>query len=176
VPLCCAVLFVLTYVSLLLGHGGIPHVLPLPFSGATRKLVIKATISHKQSEVSIDVQLHVDGGCEAFELVLLPDDVAALGILPTGESGQEIQPDGSLITMAEYERVFVELEHLDGTTESASLFPFVQTGTEPAATITVHDVPAETHVTRLLGYGGLTRFGLKQDFVGHKLVHYLKRA
>jgi hypothetical protein len=123
--------------------------------------------------------LHVDGGCEAFELVLLPDDVEALGISPTGEIEQGVQQDGSVLSLHEYARVAVELTHSDGSVEMASLFPVLQFPPPlPAAqSATVRDIPAhEVPISRLLGYGGLTRFGLKQDFVGHKLVHYLKRA
>ena len=161
--LCCSsamLLLLFTLISLLLGQSGIPHILPLPYSGATRKLVISASISNKRTDASIDVQLHVDGGCEAFDLVLLPEDVEQLGLLSTGETGNGLQQDGSVLCLTEYERVAVELSHSDGSTEMASLFPFVQTGIETTTAVTIYDVPAETPVTRLLGYGGLTRFGL----------------
>jgi hypothetical protein len=151
--------------------------LPLPSSGATRKLVINASIYNRVTDARINVQLHDDVGCEAFDLVLLLEDVGALDIAPTGDSAQDVQSDGSVISLNEYSRVRVELEHLDGTTEVASLEPYVQARfTESEATAIGHVVPAEAPFQRLLGYGGLTRFGLKQDFVGHKLVYYMKRA
>ena len=122
--------------------------------------------------------MHVDGGCEAFDLVLLQEDVVALGIAATGEIVSGVQQDGSLLQLPEYERVFVELQHLDGSVESATLIPVAQA--QPVEEVLIagdHTIPAEVLPThRLLGYGGLTRFGLKQDFVGHKLVHFIMRA
>jgi hypothetical protein len=158
---------------------GILHAYPLPPSGATRKLVINATITNIQTEQSIQVQLHVDGGCEAFELVLLSEDVDRLNITPTGDTENGVQQDGSVLSLAEYERVRVELLHSDGTEETAKLVPVVnmQNHVSPEQSSAAHVVPAsDAPIQRLLGYGGLTRFGLKQDFVGHKLVHFLKRA
>ena len=48
--------------------------------GGTRKLVVNAVITNKQSGECIEVPLHVDGGCEVAELVLLPEDILALNL------------------------------------------------------------------------------------------------
>jgi len=147
--------------------------------GGTRKLVVNAVITNKQSGECIEVPLHVDGGCEVAELVLLPEDILALNLCGEPLMSNGRQADGSVVLIAEYERVLVELQtdtsevwgaSLNASTVSAPL----ATNSELASPI-IHGVPGFDDTSRLLGYGGLTRIGVKQDFRHHKLVKVLRK-
>lgn len=151
--------------------------------GGTRKLVVNAIITNKKSGESIEVPLHVDGGCEVAELVLLQKDVVALNISTDNTMLTEgVQADGSFVVVTEYERVLVELQTDTGDVWSASLEAAVISAPPPATTSEVSSstvltgVPGVDDTSRLLGYGGLNRFGLKQDFIQHKLVKVIRKV
>lgn len=138
-----------------------------------------ATISNKKTDVEINVPLHIDGGCEVAGLVLLQEDIEALGLV--ADTDYEIrtaeQADGSVITLQEYERVLIELAPDTGPVWATSLVPAViQNPHTEEGSEAVTGVPIVGDVVhRLLGYEGLMRLGLKQDFVRHKLIKVLRR-
>lgn len=154
---------------------GVPHYKPL--IGGTRKLIVAARITNIAETHEISVDLHVDGGCEVAELVLCEEDIIALDLTPTGDVTDGVQFDGSEVQVAEYERVVVELETDDGQVWRVSMHPAVMltpaSATSESTEIT--GVNATIDRSRLLGYGGVTRLGLKQDFVHHKLVKVVRR-
>ena len=92
-----------------------------------------------------------------------------------------------MITLQEYERVLIELAPDTGPVWATSLVPAViqnlhtegseaVTGAHTEGSETVTGVPIVGDVVhRLLGYEGLVRLGLKQDFVRHKLIKVLRR-
>jgi len=146
---------------------------PLPTGGALR-LVVKA-------ELRIITTLHVDGGCEVAELVLLAGDIHSLGLSPTGDTGQCLLADGGTATFVEYERVLLTLTSDDGSVVEASMHPMViepsiDSSSSETATPPLPGVSGNIDAQRILGYGGLTRLSLKQDFKHHKLVRVVRRA
>jgi hypothetical protein len=153
----------------------------MTIAGGTRKLVVNAVIINIQSGESIEVPLHVDGGCEVAELVLLPEDILALNFSSEPFSTiQACQADGSTILITEYAtKVLVELRTDTSEVWTASLeasvvnAPLVTNSELPSPEL--HGVPGVDDTSRLLGYGGLNRFGLKQDFYQHKLVKVLRK-
>lgn len=140
-------------------------------------MIVSARITNKNDDSrEVTVDLHVDGGCEVADLVLREEDVNALNLTPTGDEVQGVQFDGSIVTVAEYERVVVELETDDGQTWRATMYPSLLINPPSVGADSEQaGVPATIDQSRLLGYGGVTRLGLKQDFVHHKLVKILRR-
>eukprot|EP01033_Poteriospumella_lacustris_P012604 gene12604-gene13480 len=150
----------------------------MPLLGGVRKLIVAARIKNKAETHEINVDLHVDGGCGVAELVLCEEDIIALDLAPTGIVTYCVQFDGSEVRVAEYERVVLELHADDGQVWRSSMQPAVLS-TPPAsassASTEIAGVPATIDQSRLLGYEGVTRLGLKQDFVHLKLVKVLRR-
>jgi hypothetical protein len=137
-----------------------------------------ATISNKKTGVEINVPLHIDGGCEVAGLVLLQEDIEALGLVADTDYGIRTaeQADGSVITLQEYERVLIELAPDTGPVWATSLVPAVIQNPHTEGSEAVTGVPIVGDVVhRLLGYEGLRRLGLKQDFVRQKLIKVLRR-
>ena len=129
-------------------------------------LVVMATISLGDKE--IEVTLHCDGGCEASDLVLHPNDVRSLDLTPTGDVLKARQVDGSIVHMIEYDRVLIRITFSDGVVVTAKVdvhIPSVTpTGSTSPSPDGQHVVEAPLDTDRILGYGGLTRLSLKQDF------------
>ena len=155
---------------------GVPHYQTL--IGGTRKLVVNATIRNRSNdEFSIEVPLHVDGGCEIADLVLLHSDMVSLGLDKSGEVGIGEQVDGSMVAFQEYQPVVISLQTDNGQTWSATLYPssvLIQPPSEGA--VEVPGVVGSDDTSRLLGYGGLNRLKLKQDFIHHKLIKAIRRV
>jgi len=146
--------------------------------GGTRKLVVNAVITNKRSGESITVPLHVDS-CEVEELVLLPEDIVALNLSAKPSISPGVQFDGSTVSLAEYENVLIELQTDTSEVWRTSLKASVVS--EPLATNSkvpiplLHGVPGVVDTSRLLGYNGLQRLGIKQDFRHNKLVKVLRK-
>lgn len=102
---------------------GVPHYKPL--IGGTHKLVVAAKITNKAETHEINVDLHVDGGCEVAELVLCEEDNKALDLVATGNVTCGVQFDGSEVQVEEYERVIVKMETDDGQVWRSSMLPAV---------------------------------------------------
>jgi hypothetical protein len=149
----------------------------MPFIGAT-KLIVHVRISTKtlENEKEIEVPLLVDSGCEVADLVLLAEDVDTLGISPTLEPPSRArQIDGSVVLVQSYQRVLLEMKTEDGNVWRVSLEPSVLAATVDETKSYASGVPAEAITTRVLGFGGLHKLQLKQDFVHHKLVQVIMR-
>ena len=157
------------------------HYQPLP-TGGTQKLVVNATIRSKSNDtLSITTLLPVDGGCEVAELVLLPNDIRSLGLAPTGDVGHGLLADGGTAIFVEHGRVLLTLTFDDGSVVEASMFPMtiqpsLASASSETASSPIHGVAADIDTQRILGYGGLTRLSLKQDYKHHKLVKVVRRA
>ena len=157
------------------------HYQALP-TGGTQKLVVNATIqSRSDNELRITTSLHVDGGCEVAELVLLPQDISSLGLTATGDIGHGLLADGGTADFVEYERVLLTLTFDDGTVREATMVPTtIQPSPASSSSETtgppVHGVNANIDTQRILGYGGLTRLSLKQDYKHHMLIKVVRRA
>jgi hypothetical protein len=156
--------------------GGVPHYRSL-LTG-TQKLIVNATISNRlNDEYSFEVPLHVDGSCEIADLVLLQSDIVSLGLETVGEVGVGVQVDGSIVYYQEYERVVISLQADNGQTWSATLNTSVVLIEPPSeGAVEVPGVVGSDDTSRLLGYGGLNRLKLKQDFFHHKLIKAIRKA
>ncbi len=100
-----------------------------------------------------------------------------LGIIATGEQREDYLVDGSVVQFAEYNRIHIALSFDDGTIVTAKVDPVVcviPPTSGPA--VGTHGIPVTEENSRLLGYGAMTRLGLKQDFKMHKLVKYIARV
>ena len=145
--------------------------------GGIHKLIVNAVITNKDSGERIKVPLHVDGGCEVAELVLLEEDILALNLRCEPSLSNARQSDGSVVVIAEYDKVLVELQTDTGEVWGASLnastvrAPPLATNSESASPII--GVSGVDDTSRLLGYGGISRLGVRQDFRQHKLVKVL---
>lgn len=139
--------------------------------GGIRKLVLSAILCNGDESREISIRLYVDGGCGAAELVLQPEDIASLNLAAEGLPMADTQ---SKVTLQRYEQVTVKFETQIGETWRAILTPVCIVPVETAAD-DVHGVTGEEDTSRLLGYCGLHRMGLKQDFAHHRLIKVLRR-
>ena len=141
-----------------------------------RKLVVNAQISNRQDDsLFINIQLHVDDGCEPAEILLQPADAITLGLEPEGLPTTAVQADGTEIRLQEYGRVVVEMITDTADVWRATLTPMIILENEEQDGAVNHGVPGVDDTSRLLGYGGLNRFGVKQDFYNHRLIKSLRR-
>ena len=128
-------------------------------------MMCEATFSFES--VTITRTVVVNGGFTE-DLTLEPADIIALGL---GDPVRQVPlslAEHTPVLYDEYRYVSLTLTFSDGTTESAFLTPLVFVAPPTS-------VPVVNSEERLVGYSGMHRLGLKQDFRTHRLIRRTKR-
>jgi len=120
---------------------------------------------------SLSVPIIIDGGCEV-DLVLNMGDVEKLGTKFTRHGAARLGAGKEVVSLAKYGEVTVRIFFQNNAFVEAEITPAVFEVDEEEQFKGSNEIESETYRVpgaRLLGYPGLNRMGLIQDFDQHCL-------
>ncbi len=119
-------------------------------------------------DISISAIVVVDGGFTE-DLILQQSDIVKLQVGNPTSCITMSMANGSVVSYNIYPPVTMTLTLTDGTFVQANLIP--QVLVRPP-----DEEPMVEREERLVGYNGMFKLGLKQDFRNHKLVRRTRRV
>jgi predicted aspartyl protease len=137
-------------------------------SSSTNEMVCQATLTN--GSISVSRVVVVDGGFTE-DLILQPSDIEDLQLGPPLSRMSSELADRSLVYYDVYAPLTLTLALTDGSSVSCEMTP--QVLVRPPDEVPVVEVES---AERLVGYNGMFKLGLKQDFRNHRLVRRTRRV
>jgi hypothetical protein len=136
-------------------------------SSSTNGMVCEATLAN--GSISVSRVVVVDGGFTE-DLLLQPRDIEDLQLgSPLNCISFDLAEYHSLVCYDNYAPLTLTLSLTDGSSVSCEMTPLVLVRPPD-------DVPVVESMERLVGYNGMFKLGLKQNFRNHRLVRRTRRV